>query len=55
MLGAALDAYRLDNGRYPTTEQGLNALWEKPFTDLTKLLYEEKNEALMAKYNLRLT
>ena len=22
MLGAALDAYRLDNGRYPTTEQG---------------------------------
>ena len=30
MLGAALDAYRLDNGAYPTTEQGLNALWEKP-------------------------
>ena len=30
MLGAALDAYRLDNGTYPTTEQGLNALWEKP-------------------------
>ena len=28
MLGAALDAYRLDNGRYPTTEQGLAALWE---------------------------
>jgi prepilin-type N-terminal cleavage/methylation domain-containing protein len=25
MLGAALDAYRLDNGRYPTTEQGLAA------------------------------
>jgi general secretion pathway protein G len=33
MLGAALDAYRLDNGRYPTTEQGLNALWEKPTID----------------------
>lgn len=30
MLGAALDAYRLDNGRYPTTEQGLQALWEEP-------------------------
>jgi general secretion pathway protein G len=30
MLGAALDAYRLDNGRYPTTEQGLSALWEEP-------------------------
>jgi general secretion pathway protein G len=30
MLGAALDAYRLDNGRYPTTAQGLDALWEPP-------------------------
>jgi general secretion pathway protein G len=30
MLGAALDAYRLDNGRYPTTDQGLDALWEEP-------------------------
>src|SRR5258705_2048858 len=30
MLGAALDAYRLDNGRYPSTEQGLNALLENP-------------------------
>jgi general secretion pathway protein G len=26
MLGASLDAYRLDNGRYPTTAQGLEAL-----------------------------
>jgi general secretion pathway protein G len=30
MMGAALDAYRLDNGRYPATEQGLEALWEEP-------------------------
>ena len=30
MLGAALDAYRLDNGSYPTTQQGLASLWEKP-------------------------
>ncbi len=30
MLGAALDAYRLDNGRYPTTQQGLAALWTAP-------------------------
>jgi general secretion pathway protein G len=30
MLGVALDAYRLDNGRYPTTEQGLDALWQQP-------------------------
>ena len=30
MLGAALDAYRLDNGRYPTSEQGLASLWTQP-------------------------
>src|SRR6266478_9078039 len=30
MLGAALDAYRLDYGRYPTTSQGLAALWQAP-------------------------
>ena len=33
MLGAALDAYRLDTGRYPTTEQGLAALWQEPTAD----------------------
>jgi general secretion pathway protein G len=32
MLGAALDAYRLDNGRYPPTEQGLEALRREPMT-----------------------
>ncbi|MCE1613401.1 type II secretion system major pseudopilin GspG [Enterobacter ludwigii] len=29
-LENALDMYRLDNGRYPTAEQGLHALIEKP-------------------------
>jgi general secretion pathway protein G len=29
-LMQALKLYRLDNGRYPTTEQGLRALLEKP-------------------------
>lgn len=29
-MSAALDAYRLDNGRYPTTQQGLGALWQAP-------------------------
>jgi general secretion pathway protein G len=29
----ALDAYQIDNGRYPTTEQGLQALIEQPATD----------------------
>jgi general secretion pathway protein G len=33
MLGAALDSYRLDNGRYPTTDQGLEALWSRPSRD----------------------
>ena len=32
-IGAALDSYRLDNGAYPTTEQGLAALWEAPTID----------------------
>lgn len=29
-LGKALDTYRLDVGRYPTTEEGLNALMAQP-------------------------
>ncbi|MBD8678174.1 type II secretion system major pseudopilin GspG [Sphingomonas sp. CFBP 13720] len=29
-IGGALKMYRLDNGDYPTTEQGLKALVEKP-------------------------
>jgi general secretion pathway protein G len=33
MLSVALDNYRLDNGSYPTTEQGLAALQEKPGRD----------------------
>lgn len=33
MLGLALDNFRLDNGSYPTTEQGLAALQEKPTQD----------------------
>lgn len=30
LLGSTLDMYRLDNGRYPTTEQGLDALQVEP-------------------------
>jgi general secretion pathway protein G len=30
LLGAGLDSYRIDNGRYPTTEQGLDALQVQP-------------------------
>ena len=32
-LATALDTYRLDNGRYPTTAQGLQALWQKAAID----------------------
>ncbi|ATO33975.1 Type II secretion system protein G [Dickeya dianthicola] len=31
-LESALDMYKLDNSRYPTTEQGLGALVKKPTT-----------------------
>lgn len=31
-ISQALKLYRLDNGRYPTTEQGLDALQTKPTT-----------------------
>ncbi len=30
LLGVALDSYRLDNGSYPTGEQGLAALRDRP-------------------------
>ena len=30
LLGMALDDFRLDTGRYPTTDEGLNALRENP-------------------------
>jgi general secretion pathway protein G len=30
LLAVALDSYRLDNGSYPSTEQGLAALRERP-------------------------
>jgi len=30
LLSVALDGYRLDNGNYPTTDQGLAALRERP-------------------------
>jgi general secretion pathway protein G len=33
MLGAALDNYKLDNGSYPTSDQGLSALDAKPTRD----------------------
>ncbi len=32
-LGKALDQYRLDTGRYPNSEQGLNALFTPPASE----------------------
>jgi general secretion pathway protein G len=31
LLGTALDTFRLDVGRYPTTQEGLDALRQRPF------------------------
>ena len=37
IFGLALDAYRIDNDAYPTTAQGLEALWSKPaITDVPR-------------------
>ena len=30
IFSGALDTYRLDNGKYPSTDEGLQALMEKP-------------------------
>lgn len=35
LLAAALDGYRLDNGGYPSTTQGLQALMERPSAEPT--------------------
>lgn len=31
LLGTALDTFRLDNGRYPSSQEGLAALRQRPF------------------------
>jgi general secretion pathway protein G len=41
-LEEALDQYRRDNGFYPTTEQGLQALIEKPTTGRSPVHYPAK-------------
>ena len=34
LLDVALESYRLDNGRFPSTEQGLSALRDRPGSSL---------------------
>ena len=41
-ISAALKEYKLDNGDYPTTEQGLEALVEKPSIGKIPTKYPEK-------------
>ncbi|HNR87544.1 MAG TPA: type II secretion system major pseudopilin GspG [Spirochaetota bacterium] len=41
-FGIALNQYYLDNGNYPTTEQGLTALVQKPGTEPLPQNYSEK-------------
>ncbi|MDA8242411.1 MAG: type II secretion system major pseudopilin GspG [Nitrospiraceae bacterium] len=43
MLGSALDAFRLDVGRYPSTAEGLNALITNPGIDGWNGPYLKKN------------
>lgn len=40
-LKQTLEMYKLDNNRYPTTEQGLKALVEKPTTDPTPVKWKQ--------------
>lgn len=40
-FGLALDRYSLDNGFYPTTEQGLQALIKKPETEPLPMNYND--------------
>ncbi len=40
-FGMALDRYYLDNGVYPTTEQGLDSLVNKPNTEPLPMNYNE--------------
>jgi len=41
-IETALKLYKLDNGHYPTTEQGIAALVEKPSTEPVPLNWKEK-------------
>ena len=43
LFGQALDQYRLDTGRYPTTEQGLQSLITNPGDDKWQGPYLKKN------------
>ncbi|HIJ95275.1 MAG TPA: type II secretion system major pseudopilin GspG [Desulfuromonadales bacterium] len=40
-IETALKLYKLDSGNYPTTEQGLNALVEKPTVGIIPKMYKE--------------
>ncbi len=42
----ALEMYRIDNGRYPTTEQGLKALVQKPTTEPIPKKWKQYLEAV---------
>jgi len=44
LLGSALDTFRLDVGRYPTTEEGLEALIKDPGIDKWDGPYLKKNK-----------
>jgi general secretion pathway protein G len=35
-IATALDSYKMDNHQYPTTDQGLAALWEEPTNEVAR-------------------
>jgi len=45
-LAKTLELYRLDNGKYPTTEQGLKALVEKPTSDPVPTKWKQYIDAI---------
>lgn len=53
-LGAAVDMFRLDNNRYPTTEEGLQVLATKPTnTDVWNGPYVKKETSLLDPWGQR--
>ena len=48
-LETSLKLYKLDNSNYPTTEQGIMALIEKPSTDPAPMNWKEKGYLAKAK------
>ena len=47
-----IDEYKQMKSDLKEMKQVLQALWQKPINDMNELLYNQKNEVLLKKYNL---